>query len=151
MICFSYDHTKLLVVCEGMYTYGENMEIDNYLLQHTFQRQSLFLSSMLVAGRNPQNQALIGSAGTLIKIEDFLVVGQGDLVEEEEFVLKDDKLALATDTRIDKVSKPQGMIIFFIGKRLTFLGLLCIFLWWLTLLLLINIFDHIQVIHINYI
>ena len=82
------------------------MEKNNYILQHTFLRQSILLSSMLIAGRNPQNQALIGSAGTLIKIEDFLVVGQGDLVEEEEFVLKDDKLALATDTHIDKVSKP---------------------------------------------
>ena len=90
---------------------------------------------------------MIGSAGTLIKIEDFLVVGQGDLVEEEEFVLKDDKLALATYTHIDKVSKPQCMIVFFTGKRLTFLGLLCLCLWWPTLLLLINIFDHLQVIH----
>ena len=80
-----------------------------------------------------------------------MVVGQGDLVEEEEFVLKDDKLALATDTRIDKVSKPQGMIVFFTGKRLTFLGILCLCLWWPTLLFLINIFDHIQVIHTKYV
>ena len=87
----------------------------------------------------------------LIKTEYFLVGCQGDLVEKEEFVLKDEKLPLATDTHRDKVSKPQGMIVFFPGKRLPFMGLLCIFLWWLTLLLLINIFDHIQVIHTKYI
>lgn len=67
------------------------------------------------ARRSPQNQALIGSAGTLIKTEDFLVVGEGDLVEEEEFVLKDEKLPLTMDTQIDKVSKAQGMIVFFPG------------------------------------
>ena len=71
--------------------------------------------------------------------------------KEEEFVLKDEKLALAIDTCIDKVSKPQGMTVSFTDKRLPFLGLLCLYLWWPTLLLLINIFDHKQVIHTKYI
>lgn len=67
------------------------------------------------AHRSPQNQALIGSAGTLIKTEDFLAVGERDLVEEEEFVPKDEKLPSTVDTHGDKVSKTQGMIVFFPG------------------------------------
>ncbi|KAH9292109.1 hypothetical protein KI387_042695, partial [Taxus chinensis] len=67
------------------------------------------------ARQSPQNQALIGSAGNLIKTEDFLVAGEDCLDAEDDFVHGDEKLAMTPPPAADKVSKAQGMLVFFPG------------------------------------
>eukprot|EP01018_Ginkgo_biloba_P015904 Gb_26327 [translate_table: standard] len=68
------------------------------------------------ARRSPQNQVLIGSAGTLIKTEDFLVAGERGLAEEDDFVPEDEQLpTTAAPEGADKLPKAQGMIVFFPG------------------------------------
>ncbi|KAH9311379.1 hypothetical protein KI387_026414, partial [Taxus chinensis] len=67
------------------------------------------------ARRSPQNQALIGSAGNLIKTEDFLVAGEGGLDEEDDIVNEDKMLPTMRPPDADKGSKTQGMIVFFPG------------------------------------
>ncbi|GLJ26185.1 hypothetical protein SUGI_0502400 [Cryptomeria japonica] len=66
------------------------------------------------ARQSVQNQRLIGSAGNLIKTEDFLVGSVGGLTEEDDLVLGDEQLPM-TPPAIDKISKAQGMIVFFPG------------------------------------
>ncbi|XP_028191105.1 tRNA ligase 1 isoform X3 [Glycine soja] len=68
------------------------------------------------AKRSPQNQALIGSAGNLVRTEDFLAIvegGQdeeGDLVAEREIALPGPNISVK-----DTVPKYEGLIVFFPG------------------------------------
>ncbi|TKY67259.1 hypothetical protein E2542_SST10151 [Spatholobus suberectus] len=68
------------------------------------------------AKRSPQNQALIGSAGNLVRTEDFLAIvegGQdeeGDLAAEREIALPGPNISVK-----DTVPKYEGLIVFFPG------------------------------------
>lgn len=72
------------------------------------------------AKRSPQNQALIGSAGNLVRTEDFLAIvegGQdeeGDLVAEREIAPPDPNISVK-----DTVPKHEGLIVFFPGNYFT--------------------------------
>lgn len=69
------------------------------------------------AKRSPQNQVLIGSAGNLVRTEDFLAIvegGQdeeGDLVAEREIALPGPNISVK-----DTVPKHGGLIVFFPGN-----------------------------------
>ena len=68
------------------------------------------------AGRSPKNQGLIGSAGNLVRAEDFLALVDGDLDEEGDLVKKE-RVAPATPEPAVKeaVQKDGGLIVFFPG------------------------------------
>ncbi|WZZ56798.1 hypothetical protein YC2023_056905 [Brassica napus] len=68
------------------------------------------------AGRSPKNQGLIGSAGNLVRAEDFLALVDGDLDEEGD-LLKKERVAPATPEPAVKeaVQKDGGLIVFFPG------------------------------------
>lgn len=68
------------------------------------------------AKRNPQNQVLIGSAGNLIRAENFLaIVGgrdeEGDLEREREVAPSSPSPA-----KKETIPKKEGLIVFFPGK-----------------------------------
>lgn len=69
------------------------------------------------AKRSPENQALIGSAGTLVRAEDFLANVEGD--RDEEGVLKIEN-GVASSSPIPSVKgtipKAEGLIVFFPGE-----------------------------------
>lgn len=68
------------------------------------------------AKRSPQNQALIGSAGNLVRAEDFLAIveegmdEEGDLQKEQEAAPSSPILSGK-----DAVPKAEGLIVFFPG------------------------------------
>ncbi|CAJ1979353.1 unnamed protein product [Sphenostylis stenocarpa] len=68
------------------------------------------------AKRSPQNQVLIGSAGNLVRTEDFMAIvkeGQdeeGDLVAERKIALPGPNISVK-----DSVPKYEGLIVFFPG------------------------------------
>ncbi|KAK9124336.1 hypothetical protein Sjap_013938 [Stephania japonica] len=68
------------------------------------------------ARRSPENQALIGSAGNLVRSEDFLAIIEGGRDEEGDL---DAERTMApsspTPTVMDAVPKDNGLIIFFPG------------------------------------
>ncbi|KEH30066.1 RNA ligase, putative [Medicago truncatula] len=67
------------------------------------------------AKRSPQNQALIGSAGSLVRTEDFLAIVEGG--QDEEGDLASERVA-PSEPNIsvkDTVPKDEGMIVFFPG------------------------------------
>ncbi|XP_078442173.1 RNAligase [Wolffia australiana] len=66
------------------------------------------------AKRSKQNQALIGSAGNLVRTEDFLAVLDADRDEEGDLVRGDDSTPPPT-TVLDKVPQKEGLIVFFPG------------------------------------
>ncbi|CAF1924182.1 unnamed protein product [Brassica napus] len=68
------------------------------------------------AGRSPKNHGLIGSAGNLVRAEDFLALVDGDLDEEGDLVKKE-RVAPATPEPAVKeaVQKDGGLIVFFPG------------------------------------
>lgn len=67
------------------------------------------------AKRSPQNQALIGSAGSLVRTEDFLAIVEGG--QDEEGDLASERVALSEPNISvkDTVPKDEGMIVFFPG------------------------------------
>lgn len=65
------------------------------------------------AKRSPQNQALIGSAGNLVRAEDFLAVIEGG--RDEEGDLEEEKDAGPVTAVKDTVAKDEGLIVFFPG------------------------------------
>ncbi len=84
--------------------------------------QSIYLSEAepfleQYAKRSVQNQALIGSAGNLVRAEDFLaIVGldeEGDLEMEREVA----PLSPSPSVK-DTVPKKEGLIVFFPGKNI---------------------------------
>ncbi|XP_010542600.1 PREDICTED: uncharacterized protein LOC104815752 isoform X2 [Tarenaya hassleriana] len=68
------------------------------------------------AKRSPQNQALIGSAGSLVRSEDFLAIVEGGHDEEGDLV-KEEEITPATPVTAVKeaVQKDEGLIVFFPG------------------------------------
>ncbi|CAH2038619.1 unnamed protein product [Thlaspi arvense] len=68
------------------------------------------------AKRNPKNQALIGSAGNLVRAEDFLAIVDGDLDEEGDLVKKEGVTPATPDPAVkEAVQKDEGLIVFFPG------------------------------------
>ncbi|CAB4313146.1 unnamed protein product [Prunus armeniaca] len=68
------------------------------------------------AKRSPQNQALIGSAGNLVRTEDFLAIVEGG--REEEGDLERDREVAPSSPRAsarDTIPKAEGLIVFFPG------------------------------------
>lgn len=72
------------------------------------------------AKRSPQNQVLVGSAGNLVRTEDFLAIveggvdEEGDLLAEREITLPGPNISVK-----DTVPKYEGLIVFFPGNCFT--------------------------------
>jgi hypothetical protein len=86
--------------------------------------QSTFLSEAepfleQYAKRSPQNQVLIGSAGNLVRAEDFLAIVEGGMDEEGDLE-KERELAPSSPSHLAKdiVPKKEGLIVFFPGKNI---------------------------------
>jgi hypothetical protein len=74
------------------------------------------------AKRCPQNQALIGSAGNLVRTEDFLAIVEGGQDEEGDLVSEQDITPSGPNISVrDTVPKDEGMIVFFPGNSFTIL------------------------------
>ncbi|MQL87277.1 hypothetical protein Taro_019799 [Colocasia esculenta] len=68
------------------------------------------------AKRSKENQALIGSAGNLVRTEDFLAIIEGGRDEEGDLIREDGVGASSpTPAVLDKVPKDEGVIVFFPG------------------------------------
>lgn len=68
------------------------------------------------AKRSPQNQALIGSAGSLVRTEDFLAIVEGGQDEEGDLAPERDIAPSEPNISVkDTVPKDEGMIVFFPG------------------------------------
>lgn len=71
------------------------------------------------AKRSPQNQALIGSAGSLVSTENFLAIIDGGRDEEGDLHLDEEVTPLQpSPSTIDTVPKDEGLIVFFPGVTL---------------------------------
>ncbi|MCD7469554.1 hypothetical protein HAX54_008663 [Datura stramonium] len=67
------------------------------------------------AKRSPQNQTLIGSAGNLVKVEDFMAIVEGEDEEGDLEPTKDIAPSSPSISTKDMVAKNEGLIIFFPG------------------------------------
>ncbi|KAK4709518.1 hypothetical protein R3W88_030443 [Solanum pinnatisectum] len=67
------------------------------------------------AKRSPQNQALIGSAGNFVKVEDFMAIVEGEDVEGDLEPTKDIAPSSPNISTKDMVAKNEGLIVFFPG------------------------------------
>ncbi|KAG0479324.1 hypothetical protein HPP92_010182, partial [Vanilla planifolia] len=68
------------------------------------------------AKRSSQNQALIGSAGNLVVVENFQAIIEGSRDEEGDLHPEEDSAPPSpTTTILDKVPKDEGLIVFFPG------------------------------------
>ncbi|XP_024970933.1 tRNA ligase 1 isoform X2 [Cynara cardunculus var. scolymus] len=65
------------------------------------------------AKRSPENQALIGCAGDLVRTEDFLAIVEGG--RDEEGDLETEKDLTPSSPSPDAVQKKEGLIVFFPG------------------------------------
>lgn len=78
------------------------------------------------AKRSPQNQALIGSAGSLVRAEDFMAIIEGGRDEEgdlERDIIPSNPTPMVKET----IAKDQGLIVFFPGTSdAGFMHFLCI-------------------------
>lgn len=69
------------------------------------------------AKRSPQNQALIGSAGSLVRTEDFLAITEGGRDEEGDLNTENVAEPLTPSTLVkDTIRRDEGLIIFFPGE-----------------------------------
>lgn len=68
------------------------------------------------AKRSPQNQALIGSAGNFVKVEDFMAIVEGEDEEGDLEPTKDIAPSSPSISTKDMVAKNEGLIVFFPGK-----------------------------------
>lgn len=68
------------------------------------------------AKRSQQNQALIGSAGSLVSAEDFMAIIEGGRDEEGDLDTEKEEAppSQSTSTK-DTVAKDEGLIVFFPG------------------------------------
>ncbi|XP_071701268.1 tRNA ligase 1 [Rutidosis leptorrhynchoides] len=66
------------------------------------------------AKRSPENQALIGCAGNLVRTEDFMAIVEGGRDEDGDFVDTEESLEPSTPSP-DAVQKKEGLIVFFPG------------------------------------
>ncbi|KAK4358754.1 hypothetical protein RND71_020983 [Anisodus tanguticus] len=64
---------------------------------------------------SPQNQALIGSAGNLVRVEDFMVIVEGEDEEGDLEPTKDIAPSSPSISTKDMVAKNEGLIVFFPG------------------------------------
>ncbi|KAA3489750.1 RNAligase isoform 1 [Gossypium australe] len=63
------------------------------------------------AKRSPENQALIGSAGNLVKTEDFLAVVEGGMDEEGDLATEREEAAASLSPSVkDTIQKKEGLI-----------------------------------------
>ncbi|XWS71328.1 hypothetical protein CRYUN_Cryun03dG0128800 [Craigia yunnanensis] len=68
------------------------------------------------AKRSPENQALIGSAGNLVRTEDFLAVVEGGRDEEGDLATEREAAAASLSPLVkDTIQKDEGLIVFFPG------------------------------------
>ncbi|KAK9279399.1 hypothetical protein L1049_013078 [Liquidambar formosana] len=68
------------------------------------------------AKRSPENQALIGSAGNLVRAEDFLAIVEGGRDEEGDLEAERDVAPSSPSLSVkDVVPKAEGLIVFFPG------------------------------------
>ncbi|XP_023644755.1 tRNA ligase 1 isoform X2 [Capsella rubella] len=67
------------------------------------------------AKQSPRNQILIGSAGNLVRTEDFLAIVDGDLDEEGDIVKEGVTPATPEPAVNQAVHKDEGLIVFFPG------------------------------------
>ncbi|KAM0008902.1 putative tRNA ligase 1 [Helianthus debilis subsp. tardiflorus] len=65
------------------------------------------------AKRSPENQALIGCAGDLVRTEDFLAIVEGG--GDEEGDLDTEKILEPSSPGLDSIQKKEGLIVFFPG------------------------------------
>ena len=71
---------------------------------------------------SPQNQALIGSAGSLVRTEDFLAIAEEGQDEEGDLVAERDMAPSGPTISVkDTVPKSEGLIVFFPGNSFTVL------------------------------
>ncbi|KAI3893597.1 hypothetical protein MKW92_052267 [Papaver armeniacum] len=69
------------------------------------------------ARRSPQNQILIGSAGSLVRSDDFLAIVESGRDEEGDLEKTEPNATTSSPTRtiVDAVPKKEGLIVFFPG------------------------------------
>ncbi|KAJ0244827.1 tRNA ligase 1 [Hirschfeldia incana] len=68
------------------------------------------------AERSPENQVLVGSAGNIVRAEDFLAIVDGDLDEEGDLVKKEKVTPATPEPSVQEaVQKDKGLIVFFPG------------------------------------
>ncbi|KAI3450520.1 hypothetical protein Pfo_007185 [Paulownia fortunei] len=68
------------------------------------------------AKRSPQNQALIGSAGSLVRAEDFMVIIEGSRDEEGDVEPQRDIIPSSPTPMVkEAIRKDEGLIVFFPG------------------------------------
>ncbi|KAI3917376.1 hypothetical protein MKW98_027295 [Papaver atlanticum] len=70
------------------------------------------------ARRSPQNQILIGSAGSLVRSDDFLAIVESGRDEEGDLEKTEQSATTSSPTRrtmMDSVPKDEGLIVFFPG------------------------------------
>ncbi|XP_039066009.1 tRNA ligase 1-like isoform X2 [Hibiscus syriacus] len=68
------------------------------------------------AKRSPENQALIGSAGNLVRAEDFLAVVEGGMDEEGDLATEREAAPESLSPSVkDTIQKKEGLIVFFPG------------------------------------
>lgn len=69
------------------------------------------------AKHSPQNQALIGSAGSLVRAEDFLAIVEGGKDEEGDLEVEREVAPISpAPSSKDSVLKDEGLIVFFPGN-----------------------------------
>lgn len=68
------------------------------------------------ATRSPENQALIGSAGNLVRAEEFLAIVEGGRDEEGDLATEREVPPSARPSVKDAVHKDEGLIVFFPGR-----------------------------------
>lgn len=68
------------------------------------------------ASQSPQNQALIGAAGNLVRVENLQAIFEGSRDEEGNLHPDEDSAPISpTTTHLDMVKKEEGLIVFFPG------------------------------------
>lgn len=71
----------------------------------------------MYAKESPQNHALIGAAGNLVRTEDFLAIVDGGMDEEGDLIKKQEwsPPASPSPSAKDSVPRDEGLIVFFPG------------------------------------
>lgn len=69
------------------------------------------------AKRSPENHVLVGSAGNLVRSEDFLAIVEEGRDEEGDLIREGETTPLnLRQSPLDRVTKDEGLIVFFPGK-----------------------------------
>ncbi|PIM97524.1 hypothetical protein CDL12_30004 [Handroanthus impetiginosus] len=69
------------------------------------------------AKRSPQNQALIGSAGSFVRAEDFMAIIEGGRDEEGDLEPERDAIPPSATAAVkEAIRKDEGLIVFFPGR-----------------------------------